>query len=322
MDLTHAVAAACVKYPWMSTTSNPRRKWGVYVPELKAFEQYIVPLLPGPETPTLEAEIMDWADDITYAVHDLQDFFVDGLIPLHQLKHTADNSDDDPNALHQSEMNEFWQYATEKLRARDHRTPNSSTARNEFGRFACRFPDRPYDGTREEIAAISSLASEIISAASMATSVKDDGRLYVEPLMRSVIGAMKEITWFYVIDRPDLVSVQIGQRRKVHELFDRTFKWVEFAYQETEDRTSGNRRAFMRDEKWIRQRRLPGLLAQYIESLMHSNKDEGAYKDPRKQLVRGTIDYIATMTEKELDDMHLRLSHGELLPSGIPQRLY
>ena len=28
---------------------------------------------------------MDWADDITYAVHDLEDFYRAGLIPLHNL---------------------------------------------------------------------------------------------------------------------------------------------------------------------------------------------------------------------------------------------
>lgn len=33
----------------------------------------------------VEAEIMDWADDITYAVHDLIDFFCAGQIPLDRL---------------------------------------------------------------------------------------------------------------------------------------------------------------------------------------------------------------------------------------------
>ena len=32
---------------------------------------------------------MDWADDITYAVHDLDDFARAGLIPLDQLAHDA-----------------------------------------------------------------------------------------------------------------------------------------------------------------------------------------------------------------------------------------
>src|SRR5579883_3145671 len=36
-------------------------------------------------TQSLEAALMDWADDITYAVHDLIDFFCAGQIPLERL---------------------------------------------------------------------------------------------------------------------------------------------------------------------------------------------------------------------------------------------
>ncbi len=40
----------------------------------------------GPTTRSIEAELMDWADDLTYAVHDVDDFYRAGLIPLHQLR--------------------------------------------------------------------------------------------------------------------------------------------------------------------------------------------------------------------------------------------
>jgi dGTPase len=307
LDLTHAVTAACVKYPWMDTSGSPRRKWGVYVPEQKAFEQYVVPLLPAGNTPTLEAEIMDWADDITYAVHDLQDFFIDGIIPLHQLKHSADNN----------EMIDFWTYATEKLRARDDHMPPTVQARNLFSGYARRFPDRPYGGSREEKAAIGSLASDIISAASRATSVKDTGRLYVDPQMKVVISALKEITWFYVIDRPEVISVQLGQRKKVHDLFDRLIKWVEFAYAEVDTKPGGSTRGYVRDEKWIRQRRLPSDLTQFVNTLLSNNRNEGTYGCRQKDLVRGTLDYVASMTEKEFDDMYLRVTRGELTPYPV-----
>lgn len=33
-----------------------------------------------------EAELMDWADDLTYAIHDVEDCYRAGLIPLHLLR--------------------------------------------------------------------------------------------------------------------------------------------------------------------------------------------------------------------------------------------
>ena len=39
---------------------------------------------------SLEAELMDWADDITYAVHDVVDFYCAGRIPLDILGNGVD----------------------------------------------------------------------------------------------------------------------------------------------------------------------------------------------------------------------------------------
>jgi dGTPase len=315
LDLTHAVAAAATKYPW--TRGDGRtRKWGIYETEVSYFEQYIRPLLPAADTPTLEAEIMDWADDITYAVHDLQDFFVDGLIPLHELRHTSDNGGK-PRAVNEHEVNGFWAYATERLR--QHGRLPMRDIRETFCRYATEFPERPYSGTWEEKAAVGHLASKIITDASIATSVKTNGRLHTESEMRAVIGVLKEITRYYVVEKPELISVQIGQRYKMDELFRRLLKWVQEAYRETTE--GGNERPYTKDEQWMRQRRLPTELTEHITYLRQANSEEGAYRELKKNLVRGIIDYIASMTEAEVDDMYLRLTRGYNLTSVPGGRL-
>jgi dGTPase len=84
LNLTKATLNANLKYPWFykQNPSKPR-KWGAYASEKAVFEwarkdQTIL-------VRSAEAEIMDWADDITYAIHDMVDFYCAGLIPLHLL---------------------------------------------------------------------------------------------------------------------------------------------------------------------------------------------------------------------------------------------
>ena len=77
---------AVLKYPWFRETSGYRqRKWGAYRSEAEDFCFARAFFEPGDEKKSAEAEIMDWSDDIAYAVHDMEDFYRAGLIPLDRL---------------------------------------------------------------------------------------------------------------------------------------------------------------------------------------------------------------------------------------------
>ena len=81
LNLTRAALDASTKYPW------PRREWtskfGVYADDRAAFEW--VRRGRGDERRCLEAEVMDWADDVAYSVHDLEDGVLAGLVDLAEL---------------------------------------------------------------------------------------------------------------------------------------------------------------------------------------------------------------------------------------------
>ena len=87
LDLTRATLNALLKYPWSrGPTGKQHQKWGAYKTEQEQFE-WARRLCPdGDQRKSAEAELMDWADDVTYAVHDVADFYRAGLIPLDRLE--------------------------------------------------------------------------------------------------------------------------------------------------------------------------------------------------------------------------------------------
>lgn len=88
LQLTVATLDASLKYPW--SRSDPgrldSRKWSVGATEVDELADI------RSEAPaalrrvcTLEAGVMDWADDVAYSVHDLEDWYRAGYMPLARL---------------------------------------------------------------------------------------------------------------------------------------------------------------------------------------------------------------------------------------------
>jgi dGTPase len=78
LNLTRATLDATCKYPWPRRAASA--KFGYYPADAEAFE-WLRAAAPDARR-CLEAQIMDWADDVAYSVHDVEDGVHAGLIRL------------------------------------------------------------------------------------------------------------------------------------------------------------------------------------------------------------------------------------------------
>jgi dGTPase len=98
LDLTNVTLAAILKYPFPRGTpfsDKKNRKWGAYTleaEELTRVRSAVLGTVPDVRQQTLEASIMDLADDIAYAIHDLEDFFAAGALDTRAILRKLDDA--------------------------------------------------------------------------------------------------------------------------------------------------------------------------------------------------------------------------------------
>src|SRR3954466_15549497 len=86
LNLTRASLDACSKYPWFRRPGT--RKFGVYADDEPVFSW----LRDGRDDDRrcLEAQVMDWSDDVAYSVHDVEDGIHGGYVRLAPLRDDAE----------------------------------------------------------------------------------------------------------------------------------------------------------------------------------------------------------------------------------------
>ncbi|GAA0628993.1 deoxyguanosinetriphosphate triphosphohydrolase [Kutzneria viridogrisea] len=213
LNLTRATLDAATKYPWPRLPG--RVKFGVYEDDREVFDWI---RLDAPDRRRcLEAQVMDWADDVAYSVHDVEDGVLSGRISLSELASPLERA------------------AVAELAAK-HFSEEPVAALEDAAVELLRLPavaalaEAEYDGSLGAQVALKVLTSELVGrfAAAAITEtrlVHGDGQLCryaadleVPALVAAEVALLKAVALRYVMSDPHRLALQTVQREQLTEL--------------------------------------------------------------------------------------------------------
>jgi dGTPase len=211
LNLTRAVLDATAKYPW--PRRDGERKYGVYGDDLAAFG-WVRDGAPAGRR-CLEAQVMDWADDVAYSVHDVEDGIHSGHIVLSTL------ADPDERAA-LCELAADW-YSAES-------PADLAAVLDDLLRLPTLADLTGYDSSRAALAALKRATSELtgrfvtttVAATRAAAGAQPLSRyaadLVVPPAAAAECALLKSLAARYVMLRRSATARQERQREVLTEL--------------------------------------------------------------------------------------------------------
>lgn len=257
LALTSVTLGAILKYPYLrdlrSSTALPHgkdnQKFGAYGSESKLMlevrddvipgnkdRDYLIDLATEKPEQSLEASVMDLADDIAYSVHDLEDFCARGTIDLRLVHAEIDRALKALKSSGPTEANNVFVKASMELEA-DYKTFFSPTAYHEalssvMNTFdlVAKTQTQPSPGLFEATLReqLSGIVNEFFEA------IRCDGAAGKPPVYLDVsawhkMQVLKRVTRRYLVNTPAVGQAQRAQIIAMRRLFKGTVAWLQEA---------------------------------------------------------------------------------------------
>ncbi|MEI6220696.1 MAG: deoxyguanosinetriphosphate triphosphohydrolase [Actinomycetes bacterium] len=210
LNLTRASLDAATKYPWPRAVNN--RKFGVYDDDQEIFDWVRIGAPKGRQS--MEAQIMDWSDDVAYSVHDLEDALVTGHVMLQNLSADLPQLFEVAQGTYMSDMTQV----------------EAQAALRDLQALSC-WPIN-YDGSHRHLARLKDLASQLVGRFALAaeSATRDqygDGpltrynaNLVVPRAQRIEVAILKSIATYYVINAASSQERYADQQIIIKELVE------------------------------------------------------------------------------------------------------
>lgn len=222
LNLTRASLDATCKYPWALGQALESKdhsvKFGVYEDDMEIFTWMREGA--APRIKCVEAQVMDFADDVAYSVHDFEDAVVSGFVNLEAL---ADGREDAALLDSISEWT-FGEFSHDALAAAFARLRLSRYWLNRFTKFP--------SGTPAELGTLKNLTSEligrfvskttraIIDSSPVDSPVRYGSRIEVPTEVREEIAVLKGIVSAFLMSHASRQPLYESQRELIIELAD------------------------------------------------------------------------------------------------------
>jgi dGTPase len=235
LNLTRASLDAALKYPWERGEVSTR-KWCFY-PTERSVAAWVRDAVPEERryAQSFETQVMEWADDVSYAVHDLEDFYLAGSIPLALLTQSGE-----ARSRVTDQLVARRQRRGKLVEVPDHADPSRYTGAELAAACEALFTeaDGPFegfrslsgefDGSSESRQALRLMRKRLINRLVHSVAPADPGAptrrhhndLAIPRDARLIDDVLRDLLWIFVIEHPRMATYQHGQRRVVRELFE------------------------------------------------------------------------------------------------------